>query len=322
MRVVLSTFGSRGDIEPFAGLAVALRELGAESVVCASPDVEFVERLAGFGVPLVPAGPSVRELVTGPPVPPKNLPERAAEILRTQYDAVIEAAEGGSVVVGTGLFPATAGAQIAAERLGLPFVLAAFQPTTLPSPVRPPHPRPGRPLPPEITDNRALWEYDAETMNVLFGPAINELRTSLGLPALDAVRDHVYTDRPLLATDPVLDPWHPTDLDVVQTGAWLAPDDRPLPPGLSAFLDAGDPPVYVGFGSMPLKASRGSGLAAVEAARALGHRVVVAQGWADLAAAGDGCFAVGEVNQQALFRRVSAVVHHGGAGTTTTAARA
>jgi vancomycin aglycone glucosyltransferase len=34
------------------------------------------------------------------------------------------------------------------------------------------------------------------------------------------------------------------------------------------------------------------------------------------------CFAVGEVNQQALFRRVAAVVHHGGAGTTTAAARA
>jgi vancomycin aglycone glucosyltransferase len=52
--------------------------------------------------------------------------------------------------------------------------------------------------------------------------------------------------------------------------------------------------------------------------------VLLARGWADLALVDDqdDCFAVGEVNQQALFGRVAAVVHHGGAGTTTTATRA
>jgi vancomycin aglycone glucosyltransferase len=50
----------------------------------------------------------------------------------------------------------------------------------------------------------------------------------------------------------------------------------------------------------------------------------VARGWADLALIDDGddCFVVGEVNQQALFARMAAVIHHGGAGTTTTATRA
>lgn len=63
---------------------------------------------------------------------------------------------------------------------------------------------------------------------------------------------------------------------------------------------------------------------AVEAIRAQGRRVLVNRGWADLALTDDqdDCFAVGEVNQQALFGRVAAVVHHGGAGTTTTATRA
>jgi len=62
----------------------------------------------------------------------------------------------------------------------------------------------------------------------------------------------------------------------------------------------------------------------VDAARALGRRAIVSRGWADLAPADDGedSLSVGEVNQQALFRRVAAVVHHGGAGTTTAAARA
>ncbi|MET7670349.1 glycosyltransferase [Micromonospora luteifusca] len=137
------------------------------------------------------------------------------------------------------------------------------------------------------------------------------------------VRDHVLTDRPWLAADPILGPWRETaDLDVLQTGAWILPDERPLPADLVAFLDAGSPPVYVGFGSM--RAPWGIAAVAIEAIRAQGHRVLVGRGWAGLAPIDDAedCFVVGEVNQQALFRQVAAVVHHGGAGTLTTAARA
>jgi vancomycin aglycone glucosyltransferase len=62
----------------------------------------------------------------------------------------------------------------------------------------------------------------------------------------------------------------------------------------------------------------------IEAARALGRRALVLRGWADLSLVDDepDCLSIGEVNQQALFKRVAAAVHHGGAGTTTTAARA
>ena len=56
MRVLLSTYGSRGDVEPLVALAVRLRALGAEVRVCAPPDKEFAELLAGVGVPLVPIG--------------------------------------------------------------------------------------------------------------------------------------------------------------------------------------------------------------------------------------------------------------------------
>jgi len=51
---------------------------------------------------------------------------------------------------------------------------------------------------------------------------------------------------------------------------------------------------------------------------------VIAQGWADLALIDDqlGCISIGEVNQQALFPRVAAAVHHGGAGTMTASSRA
>ncbi|MFE6162402.1 glycosyltransferase, partial [Streptomyces sp. NPDC056486] len=62
MRVLLTSWGSRGDIEPLAALAVALRELGAQARVCAPPDEEFAALLARVGVPLVPLGPTVRSV--------------------------------------------------------------------------------------------------------------------------------------------------------------------------------------------------------------------------------------------------------------------
>ena len=82
--------------------------------------------------------------------------------------------------------------------------------------------------------------------------------------------------------------------------------------------------MYVGFGSMPMGASKDITEVAIEAIRAQGCRTLLSHGWADLALIDDrdDCFAVGEVNHQALFGRVATVVHHGGAGTTTTAARA
>lgn len=51
MRVLLSTYGSRGDVEPLVGLAVQLRALGAEVRVCAPPDEEFAERLPASASP-------------------------------------------------------------------------------------------------------------------------------------------------------------------------------------------------------------------------------------------------------------------------------
>jgi vancomycin aglycone glucosyltransferase len=326
MRVLLSTYDSRGGVEPLVGLAVRLRALGAEVQVCAPPDEEFAERLAGVGVPLVPVGQSVRALVTGATPPSAaDLPRRAADLIAAQFHKVPAAAEGCDALVATGILPAAAGAQSVAEKLGIRYVYASYQPVSLPSPHHPPHPWPGRPLAPDVTDNRVLWDLDAQSANALFGEVLNTHRASIGLPPVDNVRDHVFTDHPWLATDPILSPWQePADLGVVQTGAWILTDERPLPAELEAFLDAGAPPVYVGFGSMPMRASTDLARVAIEAVRAQGRRVLIARGWADLALIDDAddCFAVGEVNQQALFRRVAAVVHHGGAGTTTTATRA
>jgi vancomycin aglycone glucosyltransferase len=109
---------------------------------------------------------------------------------------------------------------------------------------------------------------------------------------------------------------------VFQTGAWVLPDERPLSPELETFLETGEPPVYFGFGSM--RAPQDLSQVMIQTARALGRRAIVSRGWADLSLVDNApdCLAVGEVNLQALFKRVAAVVHHGGAGTTTAAALA
>ena len=324
MRVLLSTWGSRGDIEPLAALALRLRELGADVRVCAPPDEEFTALLARVGVTLIPLGPSTRSVTTRLKAPSADDAFRlAAELVAARFETLPAAAEGCDVLVATGLMPA--GARSVAEKLGIRYVLACFHIFGLPSRHFPPSARPGKPSPHEETDNRVLWEQDAQRVNALYGEALNRHRAAIGLPPVDNVRDHVITDRPWLAADPVLAPWSElTDLDIAQTGAWILPDERPLPNELEAFLDAGEPPVYVGFGSMAMRISKDLGRVAIEATRAHGRRVVLGRGWADLALTDDrdDFLIVGDVNHQALFPRGAAVVHHGGAGTTTTAALA
>ena len=327
MRVLLSTYGSRGDVEPMAGLGAELQALGAEVVVCAPPDDEFAAVLDRAGVPLAPAFSSVRQWVTEALADRSavSLPQRAAQVLAGQLDAVAEAAKGCDLILAAGLFPSTAAARLVAEQMGIRYVYATFCPIWLPSTHHRPQAYPEHPLPADVTDSRVLWDLNAQAMNAIFGGAFNAHRASIGLPPVDNVRDHVFTSRPWLASDPVLSPWQVTDLcDVVQTGAWILPDERPLPADLLAFLNTGPAPVYVGFGSMPMQAAKDAALAAIAAVRDQGRRAIVLRGWADLVLNDDrdDCFIVGDVNQQALFPRLAAVVHHGGAGTTTTAARA
>ncbi|GAA2138941.1 glycosyltransferase [Glycomyces algeriensis] len=323
MRVLLSTYGSRGDVEPMAALAVRLRAQGAEAVVCAPPDPEFARLLANAEVPMVPAGAAVRPLVTGTGPPSEgDFAARTAAILADQLDRIITAATGFDAIVATGMFPVAAAARAAADALGLRYHHVSFQPTLLPSLMHRPPERPGRPLPRGVTDNRELWAHDAASMHALYGEPVNRLRAANGLPPWTNVRDRVYTGRPWLAADTVLSPWHPRDFDAVQTGAWILPDDRPLTAELEAFLESGPPPVYIGFGSIPVRPSESIARVAVGAARRHGLRAILASGWAGLAPIDDNddCIAVEEVNQQALFPRTAAVVHHGGAGTTTAAA--
>jgi vancomycin aglycone glucosyltransferase len=324
MRVLLSTIGSRGDVQPVVALAVQLRELGQEVRVCAPPD--FGEWIEGLGIPFVRLGPDVRS--TAKSISPVAHGQLTAEQIRqmmegsvaTQFETIPAAAEGCDVIVaGNALNIA---ARSVAEQMGIRYVFAAYCPITLPSPQHAP-PKVLAWAPTDATaDNSTLWAEDGERWNERWGPALNSHRATLGLAPVTDVRSHILTDKPWLAADPTLAPWPENDADVFQTGAWILQDQRPLSRELESFLDAGEPPVYFGFGS--IRAPQDLSKTMIKAARALGRRAIVSRGWADLSLVDDepDCLSIGEVNQQALFRRVAAVVHHGGAGTTTAATEA
>jgi vancomycin aglycone glucosyltransferase len=324
MRILLSTIGSRGDVQPLVALASELKALGEDVHLCVPPD--FREWIEGLGLSVTPIGPELRSAGKMRPVARMTPDQRRQMIEGTvaaQFETISAAARGRDFIVGATALQIAAPS--VAERMGIPYVFAAYCPTVLPSK----HHAPpvlvalGDAPAPVVSDYSERWVHDTQRWNDAWRPPLNAQRASLGLAPIDDVRGHVLTDRPWLAADATLGPWpDPADETVFQTGAWILPDHRPLAPEIEAFLDSGEPPVYFGFGSAgaPESLSR----VMIESARAIGRRALVLRGWAELPlidAAGD-CLSIGEVNLQALFKRVAAAVHHGGAGTTTTAARA
>lgn len=325
MRILLSTIGSRGDVQPLVALGLQLKELGQDVHLCVPPD--FRDWIKSLGLTVTPIGPELRSTAKAGPMPAPPTPEQMRQVMEgtvaTQFETITAAARGCDAMVGaTALHIA---APSIAEKLGIPYYFAAYCPAVLPSP---------RHAPPVLailgdrsaaaqTDYSDLWAKDAQRWNDQWSALLNAHRARLGLAPVGDVRRHILTDQPWLASDPALAPWpDPADESVFQTGAWILKDDRPLSAELEAFLDAGDPPIYFGFGStrVPEGLSRGM----IQSARALGRRIILLRGWADLALIDHApdSIAIGEVNQQALFKRVAAVVHHGGAGTTHAAARA
>jgi vancomycin aglycone glucosyltransferase len=321
MRVLLTGVGTRGDVQPVVALAIEVRRRGHEVRLCVPPN--FIDWVGGFGFTATPIGIAMRQPSgaksggqSAAPTP-DQLRELVRHLVTDQFDATAKAAEGCDVLVSGGAHHYAA--RSIAEQRGLRCVTAVYAPVVLSSPDHAPGGEPGG----DPDSNLQSWKVESRSWNDRLLEHVNANRDRLGLAPLGDLRDHVLGENPWLAADAVLAPLPATPgVRVTQTGAWILADQAPLAPELEAFLAASAPPVYVGFGSMP--ATQETGRAVIDAVRAVGRRVVLSQGWAELGVL-DGvsdCIAIGDVNQQALFPRVAAVVHHGGAGTTTTAARA
>jgi vancomycin aglycone glucosyltransferase len=248
--------------------------------------------------------------------------ESMPDLITDQFDAIGGAAEGCDVILGANAHQYAA--RSIAELRGIPCVTALYAPVAIPSPDHAPPPAPGETWAPgDAATNAQRWADNVQGWNNRALERVNHNRSRRGLSPIDDVLRYNITDHPWLAADAALAPAPTTTAaEVFQTGAWILEDSAPLPVELEEFLARGEPPIYLGFGSMP--APEGVSRTLVDAARAVGRRAILSRGWAELHVIDDAldCIAVGDVNQQALFPRVAAVVHHGGAGTTAAAARA
>jgi vancomycin aglycone glucosyltransferase len=280
-------------------LALQLIELGQEVRICAPPD--FRDWIDSLGIPFVPVGPNVRQTLVpkasaahASPTP-EQLRQLMEETVAGQFQALTPAAQGCDVlVVGMALQFAL---HSVAEKMRIPYVYAAWCPITLPSPHHAPPPLPSWAQPPTdgTADNCDLWAQEAKRWNDLWATAINSHRTAAGLAPVTDVRSHIFTNRPWLAADETLAPWPQTEnLDVFQTGAWFRSDQRQLSMELEAFLDAGEPPVYYGFGSMRVPQDLSQVI--MQSARAVGRRAIVSRGWADVTVPDNesDCLSIGE----------------------------
>lgn len=344
MKALILTLGTRGDVQPFVALARGLVAAGHEAVVAAPHRFDSLVRGAGVvfaGIDegplrLVDDGPVVGEVAAGGLSAKVALARRMPGMFGRVLDDCWSVASGGlgagaDVVVHNG--QVVAGHHVA-ERLGVPSVLALPIPLYVPTRE---FPWPGQAVPrllPRVR-NRATY-LGMKGPAVVFGRTVDRWRdTVLGLPRRrgrhDPLRNPDGSPAPVLhAVSRHVLP-RPADWPATAavTGYWFLHDTGPvaerdpLPAALADFLDAGDPPVFIGFGSMSGPDPAATTATVLAAARRAGVRAVLGTGWGGLTAADSrDVFTTGEVPYERLLPRVAAVVHHGGAGTVAAAVAA
>jgi sterol 3beta-glucosyltransferase len=337
VKVLIMTLGTRGDVQPFLALARGLAAAGHDAVLAAPRRFdEFVRnhdvRFAGIDdgpLRLMDGGGAVREDVATGGLGKRLALARQmpAMFARTLEDCWTVASDGpgagADVVVHNGQVMA---GQHVAERLGRPAVLALPLPMYVPTRE---FPWPGQSMP-RLIPNRATF-LGMRGPAMVFGRTVDRWRATLDLPKRP--RRHDPRRAPDGSPAPVLHAIsrhvlpRPADwpATATMTGYWFLtdPDPPPLPRALSEFLDAGEPPVFVGFGSMPSLDPAATTATVLTATRKAGVRAVIGTAWGGLTAetAAD-VFTIGEVPFDRLFPRVAAVIHHGGAGTIAAAAAA
>lgn len=323
MNVLVAGVGSRGDLQPLVALAARLRAEGHAVRLAGSESGGPLA--AEVGVPFLPMGPDLGERIRADDAfkdrPLASLGKLVGIIRDTtdeQFEVLSPHAGWADVLVAGGMVLA---APVLAEHARIPLRMVAYASQLLASRAHPTPLTPALTLPAWV--NRASWWAFVRAYSAVVQGPPNALRERLGLPRTRALHYKTFPpDALLIAADPALSPL-PTDHapDAVQTGPWLLDRTVPLPAGLDAWLAAGPPPVYVGFGSMPDPDPGATTRLVVEAVATAGVRAVVSAGAAGLGAdLPASCFPLGECAHGALFPKLAGVVHHGGAGTTHAAA--
>ena len=332
MHVMIMSSGTRGDIQPYAALAGALARAG-HNVTLAVPEgfADLVPHTGPGTVTHRPAGSRMLRLIQEV-MPELAGPRDALRTLKIMTSAMRElnaecwsAAQAAQPDVVVYHPKCLAGSHIA-EALGVPGVLS------LPLPYFTPTRAHAMPMLGGASfgalGNRASYVL-RRMAGAMYGGMINDFRREVGLSRINTLAD------PLRNTDgspvQILYPYsrhvvpvpndYPPSAHV--TGYWFldhGADEWAPPKQLADFLAAGDPPVYVGFGSMGFgKGADSRGEAVLAALRSHRLRGIIATGWGGIAADGpetDDVLILKGAPHEWLFPRVAAVVHHGGAGST------
>ncbi len=323
MKVVLTTVGSRGDVQPFLALAQALRAAGHNVILGAPPN--FKGWIETYGIPYVSCGIDVQAFLTQHGTDTTSLAavRRNMGMLRDSLEpntaVLMDVAKGADLVVVGAL--QLMGSTVA-EALRLPTRYVAYCPQLIASRQHPPIAWSSQTLPGWL--NALGWRFNGAVWNYFLRDPLNAIRKRLGVAPIGDMWSYAASAGMLVASDPALGPLPPEALPTTeQVGSFFLPNESPLDSALETFLRQGPPPVYIGFGSMTDLAPAATSTLAVQAAREAGCRLVLARGWAGLDAGSDtNAITVGDVPHPQLFPRLAAVVHHGGAGTTAEVARA
>lgn len=335
MRITIFAAGSQGDIQPCLLLGKVLQTAGFQ-VLLAAPQ-NFAGFAAAHNLPFhalrgdvqqIMAGETGRKYMQSGGNPLQSIlamRKMLGPIALQMAEDALEACREADALVSLAVF-ATLGETIAEIR-GIP--LLHVEPTPL-LPSRE-FPAPGFPLQRNLggTLNRlsgfamlaVIWQW--------YRPFVNQFRSRFRLPPLSSASFHrILVSRPLLgAYSPAVitreRDWPET---MHLTGYWFQEEQPGWQPSakLQAFLEAGEPPVYVGFGSMTGSDPQRISGVVLEALQRSGLRGLLATGWGGMGAPKDpgSVFVIESAPHAWLFPRMAAVVHHGGAGTTAEGLRA
>ena len=330
MKLTFFAPGSRGDVQPYLALGHRLQQRGHAVRVVTSLD--FADLIAEYGLDAhlvdIDVQRAIREQAAsieggGLIASFRAMAELAKRASRQLAERGLEACEGSdAMIAGFGGLSLATGI---AEATGVPLI-RAYNVPLLPTSAFPGalFPRWPRWLPAGLSHTltrHMLWQASR------FASA-DARREILGVGPAPWSPPFEDPDRPVLYGVPDALVPRPVDWDdrVVNTGFWYADDPPGFAPSpeLAAFLAAGPPPIYVGFGSMSSEAPAETTRIVLDAIARSGQRAVLHAGWADLGdlSLPDSVMRVGSVPHGWLFPRCSAVVHHGGAGTTAAGLRA
>ncbi|TBG74533.1 glycosyltransferase [Rhizobium leguminosarum] len=330
MRVAIHTLGTRGDVQPYIALALGLIERG-HRVQLAAP-VQFESMVLDHGIAFASLPGEFLALLDTPEGKAAiaggkgfsagfKLLKYARPMMRTLFDAEWKAARAFTPDIFVH-HPKAIAVPHMAEALQCPFILASPLPGFTPTAA---FPSPMLPFKDLGWFNRTSHIAAIRGAELLFGTLLSTWRVGqLGLaqrrtPAIASSGTLYAYSRHVV---PVPPDW---GSDVLVSGYWFLDSKNWRPPDdLAAFLAEGEPPVYVGFGSMPGVDPGRMTATVIEALGRQGKRGILAVGGGALTAEHKSrhVHVVRDAPHDRLLREVSAVIHHGGAGTTAAALRA